>query len=322
MKLKTSILALALCLGAVNASAQSIAETGEKFKNALEFLKANNIVDAIPLLEQAVEEAAEITEDDRAVELGENAKKVLSQAYLKQGVTFVKEQKFNEAIAIFTLAEEFADANGIGNLKRKAAYMASAAYMAMGIESFNAKDFNKSLEIFKQGLESNSRSIELKLYTAKSYAELGDLANAAPLFKNIIETAAANSKYENEGNTAKADLSTYFLIAASKAAEEKNLDSVIIITDQILAVDPTNAPSQMLVVQLANNLKKYSVVAQKGENAAAAQTDETLKSEVYFLLGIALQNLENNAAAKNAFAKVVAGDKVAQAKTLNAEIKL
>lgn len=321
MKLKTTFLTIALTLGVAAASAQSIQETGAKFKSAMDFLKANNIVDAIPLLEQAVEEAAELTEDDRAVELGENAKKILAQAYLKHGVSFVKTKKFNEAIEVFAKASDFAATNGIAPLKRKAEFMAAAAYMAMGIESFNAKDFTKSLEIFKQGLETNSGSVNLKLYTAKSYAELGDLKNAAPLFKDIIDAGEQNSKYENEAITAKNDLSSYFLIAASKAAENKNLDSVIIITDQIIAVDPTNAPSQMLVVQLANNMKKYNVVADKAQSAADAQTDEILKSEVYFLMGIALQNLEKGVQAKAAFAKVVAGDNVAQAKTISAEIK-
>ena len=321
MKLKTSIITIALTIGVTVASAQSIQETGAKFKSAMELLKANNIVDAIPLLEQTVEEAAELTEDDRAIELGDNAKKVLAQAYLKHGVSFVKTKKFNEAIQTFTTAADFAAANGIAPLKRKAEYMASAAYMAMGIEYFNAKDFTKSLEIFKKGLESNDGSIDLKLYTAKSYAELGDLNNATPLFKDIIEAGTKNSKYESEANTAKNDLSTYLLIAASKAAEAKNLDSVIIIADQIIAADPTNAPSQMMVVQLANNLKKYNVVAAKAQKAADVQTDEILKSEVYFLMGIALQNLEKGAEAKAAFAKVVAGDNVAQAKTISAEIK-
>ena len=321
MKLKTSILALALCLGAASVSAQSLQESGAKFNSALELLKANNIAGALPVLKEVIEETAANTEDGRAVELGENAKTVLSQAYLKQGVAFVKEKKFNEAIEVFTTAEEFADANGIAALKRKAAHMASASYMAMGIEFFNAKDYTKSLEVFKKGLESNGRNVDLQLYTAKSYAELGDLNSAAPLYKKIIETGAKNSKYDNEANTAKTDFATYFLIAASKAAEAKNLDSVISLADQILVVDPTNAQSQALVVQLANNMKKYATVAQRAGKAAAAQTDAELKSEMYFLQGIALQNLGKTAEAKSAFAKVVTGGNVAQAKALSAEMK-
>lgn len=58
------------------------------------------------------------------------------------------------------------------------------------------------------------------------------------------------------------------------------------------------------------------MVVAKGADAYAAQTDDTKKSDVAFLIGVAYQNKGNNAKAAEWLRKVTAGSNVAAAKEL------
>ena len=66
--------------------------------------------------------------------------------------------------------------------------------------------------------------------------------------------------------------------------------------------------------------KDYAKVIELGEAAAAAQPDETEKSDVYFILGAAYNAKEMKPQAIEALKKVTAGDNVAAAQKSVAEL--
>lgn len=307
-------MALAAAMTVFGASAQTVEEVGAKWKEAGELINAKKFVEAIPVVEQTIQMGQAAGAD--AVDITSEAQKMLPKLYLQKGVEAVRAKQMDQAIAAFEKAENLADLQGDVMTTRQAGRFVSNIYMAVGIESFNTKDYNKALESFRKGLKQDPDNIQLAYFTAKSYAEMGQLEPAMELYKQVIAAGAENSKFAKQATDAKADMDTYMLVAASEAAKAGDIEKV----QTYVAAIPDNADANLLLIQTANNLKKYDVVIAKGGEAYAAQADAGKKGDVAFLIGVAYQNKGNNAKAAEWLRKVTAGANVAAAKALLADV--
>lgn len=305
---------LVAAVAVLGASAQTVEEVGLKMKEAGELINAKKLVEAIPVLEQVIKMGQAVGAD--AVEITTQAQGLLPKLYLQKGVEAVRAQKMSDALAALTKAEELADLQGDVMITRQAGRFVSNIYMAQGIESFNAKDYTKALESFQKGVSQDPENIQLAYFTAKSYGELGQLDKAAELYKQVIAAGTANSKFAKQAEDAKADMDTYMLVAASEAAKAGDIEKVKACVEAI----PENADANLLLIQTANNLKKYDVVIASGAEAYAAQADAGKKADVAYLLGVAYQNKGNNAKAAEWLRKVTAGANVAAAKALLTDV--
>lgn len=298
----------------LGASAQTVEEVGLKMKEAGELINSKKIVEAIPVIEEVIKMGQAAGAD--AADITAEAQKMLPQLYLAKGGELVKVKKMDEAIAAFSKAEDLADLQGDIMTTRKAGRIISQLYMMQGIESFNTKDYTKALESFQKGVKQDPDNIQLAYFTAKSYAELGQLDQAVELYKQVIAAGAENSKFAKQAADAKADMNIYMLVAASEAAKAGDIEKV----QTYAAAIPENADAGLLLVQTANNLKKYDIVIANGGEAYAAQTDAGKKADIAYLLGVAFQNKGNNAKAIEWLKKVTAGGNVAAAKQLATDL--
>lgn len=303
--------AVAMVLGA---SAQTKEDVALKMKEAGELINSKKLVEAIPVLEEVVKMGQAVGAD--AVDITSQAQKLLPTCYQQKGANLYKEQKIDEAIAAFSKAEDMADLQGDVMMSRKMGRTISQLYMMQGINSFNSKDYTKALESFQQGIKQDPENIQLAYFTAKSYAELNQLDQAIELYKQVITAGTENSKYAKQAADAKADMDNYLLVAASTAAQAGDVEKVKTYVEAI----PENADANLLLIQTANNLKKYDVVVASGATAYAAQTDDARKSDIAYLTGVAFQNTGNSAKAIEWLGKVTAGDNVAAAKQLKTDI--
>lgn len=303
--------AVAMVLGA---SAQTKEDVALKMKEAGELINNKQLVEAIPVLEEVVKLGQAVGAD--AVDITSQAQKLLPTCYQQKGANLYKAQKIDEAIAAFSKAEDMADLQGDVMMSRKMGRTISQLYMMQGINSFNSKDYTKALESFQQGIKQDPENIQLAYFTAKSYAELNQLDQAIELYKQVIAAGTENSKYAKQAADAKADMDNYMLVAASTAAQAGDIEKVKTYVEAI----PENADANLLLIQTANNLKKYDVVVASGATAYAAQTDDARKSDIAYLTGVAFQNTGNSAKAIEWLGKVTAGDNVAAAKQLKTDI--
>ncbi len=303
--------AVAMVLGA---SAQTKEDVALKMKEAGELINNKQLVEAIPVLEEVVKLGQAVGAD--AVDITSQAQKLLPTCYQQKGANLYKAQKINEAIAAFSKAEDMADLQGDVMMSRKMGRTISQLYMMQGINSFNSKDYTKALESFQLGIKQDPENIQLAYFTAKSYAELNQLDQAIELYKQVIAAGTENSKYAKQAADAKADMDNYMLVAASTAAQAGDIEKVKTYVEAI----PENADANLLLIQTANNLKKYDIVVASGATAYAAQTDDARKSDIAYLTGVAFQNTGNSAKAIEWLGKVTAGDNVAAAKQLKTDI--
>lgn len=314
--MKKIAFALVALLFSVNgAFAQDLDKATEKYEAAMAKVQAKDVVAAIPLLKEAMNFAIDAGEE--GLGLVKETQTLLPKLHLQLGVSQAKEKQLDEAIKTLLIAEEMADLYNDANTRRTASRFISGLYMAKGAELFNNKDYAGALEIFKQGYAQDDSNIKLAALTSKAYAELGQLDQAVPMFQKIIETGAANSRYAEDAAEAQTDLDQYVLLAVSKAVEEKDIDKAIVLANLV----PTNAVASMLVIQAANNAKKYDIVIERGDTTAALQTDPSLQSDVYYFIGSAYNSKENKPKAIEYLSKVSAGQFAAPAKAAVVELK-
>lgn len=313
-------LAVLFSIFSIGAWAQEVTvdQVNEKFNEAGTMIQNKQYQASIPVLEQAMDLALEVGEE--AVPTLQQIRSLLPKMYFQVGVEQVRSREYEKAVATLLQTEELADLYGDVITTRQASRLISNAYMAMGIDSFNAKDYAKALQVFSLGYKQDAQNVQLALYTAKSLAELDSTMQAAEIYNGVIAAGDANPKFAEQAAAARADMESYMLIAAVNAAKDNNLENVIAYTDNILAFNPTHPESNLLVIQVANNLKKYDVVVSRGVAAADAQVDDAKRSEVYLMLGVAYQNMDNKGKALEALGKVTAGPKVAEAKAIITEL--
>lgn len=298
----------------LSAGAQTQEDVALKMKEAGELINSKQLVEAIPVLEEVIKLGQAVGAD--AVDITTQAQKLLPTCYQQKGANLYKAQQINEAITAFAKAGELADLQGDVMMSRKMERTISQLYMVQGINSFNAQDYNTALESFQQGIKQDPENIQLAYFTAKSYAELQQLDKAIDLYKQVIAAGTENSKYAKQAADAKADMDNYLLVAASAAAQAGDVDLVKKYVDAI----PENADANLLLIQTANNLKKYDIVVAAGETAFQAQTDDTRKSDIAYLTGVACQNTGNSAKAIEWLSKVTTGENVSAAKELKTAI--
>lgn len=314
---KTLFMTLAAATLSLGAMAQTVDDVNAKFNEAAEFVQNKNFEGAITALQSTIDMALDAGEE--AVETLQQAQGLLPKMYFQLGVSQVRDKNYDTAVKTLLKTEELADLNGDVTTMRQASRLISNAYMAMGIDSFNKKEYAKALEVFSLGYKQDPQNVTLAVYTAKSYAELDSMMQAAEIYRGVIDAGTANPKFAPDAATATEDLKTYMLVAASKAAQASDLDAVVKYCDQILYVLPEEPVANLMVVQLANNLKKYDIVIERGAKAAEVQTDEAQKAGAYLMLGVAYQNKGNKAKALENLKKVT-GAKAAEAKVIIDEL--
>lgn len=315
---KVILMTVAAAFMVGSAAAQSLDDAVAKYSAAMEKYQAKNIKEALPLLEEAMKLGIDL--GDEGAELVREVQGLLPKFNLQMAMIAAQAKNYDDAVKSFLKAEELADLYGNVTIRAQASRAISNVYMVMGIDSFNNKDFAKALEVFSKGYEQDPKNVKLAAYTAKAYAELNELNKALEIYKGIIETGTSNSKYAEEAKAATADATTYSLVAISEAGKANDLEKVVALTDTLATVVPNEPLSSLMVIQLANNLKKYDIVIARGDTAAEAQVDADKKSDIYFMLGAAYQNKENKAKAIEAFRKVTAGANVAAARTAVADL--
>lgn len=313
-QLKIWGLALVGALAVTSVSAQTVEDVGQKMQEAGTLVNEKKIAEAIPALEEVIKMGQAVGPD--AADIVTTAQGLLPKLYLQQGVNEARAQKMTEAIAALNKAADLADLYGDLMTVRQADNLISNLYMSEGAASFNNKDFTKALESFKKGQAKNPDNVQLAYFTAKSYAELGQLEEAVALYKDVIVKGTENTKFAKQATDAKADMNTYVLVAASEAAKAGKMDELV----KYVELVPDNADAGLMVTQAANNRKMYDVVIARGPEAFEAQTDAAKKSEVAYLLGVAYQNKGNNAKSAEWLRKVTSGSNVSAAKALLTEV--
>ena len=225
---------------------------------------------------------------------------------------------YDEAIANLSKAAEVAELYGNVAALKKANTILAKVYQAQGGTAFNNKDYAAAAEIFAKGYAADPKNTQMALWLGTCYCELKDYDKGMEILEKVA--GMQGPKFEADAAEANRLLTLYTNNRVAELQTANDQDGIIAMADKMLEQNPANALAQKIRLQAYLTKKDYAKVIELGEAAAAAQPDETEKSDVYFILGVVCRAEEMKPQAIEALKKVTAGDNVAAAQKSVAEL--
>lgn len=291
---------------------------GETFNKAVAAYNSKDYASAASAFEALIDQG--IDSDDVDVQgWVATAKKSIPVCYYMLGGMAAQRGDFNTAIENFTKSADKAALYGDLQQERKSNMWVATIYKKWGETPFNEKNYAEAAEIFAKGYAADPNNMEMANFLGICYCELGDFQKGLVIFNEIA--SQDNPKYAEDVVKAKENIKLYTNNRIAKLQGENDFDGIIAVADEMLAVNPQDALAQKIRLQALFDKKDYAGVIASAEEAAAGQTDEEERSDVYFILGAAYNARTMPQQAIDALSKVTAGANVAAAQKTVAQLK-
>ncbi|MFR3034011.1 tetratricopeptide repeat protein [Alistipes putredinis] len=291
---------------------------GETFNKAVAAYNSKDYASAASAFEALIDQG--IDSDDVDVQgWVATAKKSIPVCYYMLGGMAAQRGDFNTAIENFTKSADKAALYGDLQQERKSNMWVATIYKKWGETPFNEKNYAEAAEIFAKGYAADPNNMEMANFLGICYCELCDFQKGLVIFNEIA--SQDNPKYAEDVVKAKENIKLYTNNRIAKLQGENDFDGIIAVADEMLAVNPQDALAQKIRLQALFDKKDYAGVIASAEEAAAGQTDEEERSDVYFILGAAYNARTMPQQAIDALSKVTAGANVAAAQKTVAQLK-
>ncbi len=293
------------------------APLSESYNAAVTAFNAKNYAEAAKNFELVIEQGFD-SEDPEAMTWVQTAKSSLPKCYFQLGGAQVKSGQWETAIEDFTKSADFAALYGDTSMEARARGWVATCYMKMGEASFNSKDYAAASEIFAKGYAANPKNTEMANYLGICYCETDRFAEGMAIFQSVA--ALKNPKFAEDAAKAADYIKLYTNNRLASLQAASDYDGIIAMADELLVANPIDAMALKIRLQACFDKKDYAAVVASAEEAAAAQTTDEDRSDVYFILGAAYNAQSMPAQAIEALQKVTAGSNVAAAQQTAAKL--
>ena len=311
--MKKIILTLVALFGATSVFAQTDAVA--TFQQGLGNAKAGNYTEAIAQFEEVIEASYDIDEPDANQQKAiVGSKKFMVTCYNKMGVAAVNAKSYEDAISHFTNAANYAELyeDVAGMNKNKS--LIGQVYQVQGADAFNSEDYATAIAVFSKGYEADPRNTDMALNLAESYFR-SDMYQDGMRICTAISGLNAD-KYAEAIAEAQAKMDMYTNNEVAKLQMANDYDGIIAMAEQL----DDAAMAQKITMQAYYGKKDYAKMVEISEAALAAQTTDEGRSDVYYLLGVAYNEMEKFDNAIAAMKNVTAGTNVANAQAVIAAL--
>lgn len=273
--------------------------------------KAGNYEEAIAQFDEVIngywEIEAPTANDEKAKAMAE---KYTVTCYNKLGGRAYNAKEYEAAIAHFTAAAETAmlynnEADRIKNLS-----FVGKCYEAMGATAFNSGDFAAAIEVFSKGYEADSRNTGMALNLAESYFRSNMYQDGMRVCSEIV--ALNPNKYAEAIADAHAKMDMYTNNEVAKFQQANDYDGIIALAEQL----PDAAMAQKVIMQAYYGKKDFNKMVEISAAALEAQVTDEGRSDIFYLLGVAYNELSMFDKAIEAMTNVTAGNNVANAQAV------
>jgi tetratricopeptide (TPR) repeat protein len=307
--MKKIILTLVALFGATSVFAQT--DVVATFQQGLGNAKAGNYTEAIAQFEEVIEASYDIDEPDANQQKAiVGSKKFMVTCYNKMGVAAVNAKSYEDAISHFTNAANYAELyeDVAGMNKNKS--LIGQVYQVQGADAFNSEDYATAIAVFSKGYEADPRNTDMALNLAESYFR-SDMYQDGMRICTAISGLNAD-KYAEAIAEAQAKMDMYTNNEVAKLQMANDYDGIIAMAEQL----DDAAMAQKITMQAYYGKKDYAKMVEISEAALAAQTTDEGRSDVYYLLGVAYNEMEKFDNAIAAMKNVTAGTNVANAQAV------
>ena len=177
-------------------------------------------------------------------------------------------------------------------------------------DAFNSEDYATAIAVFSKGYEADPRNTDMALNLAESYFR-SDMYQDGMRICTAISGLNAD-KYAEAIAEAQAKMDMYTNNEVAKLQMANDYDGIIAMAEQL----DDAAMAQKITMQAYYGKKDYAKMVEISEAALAAQTTDEGRSDVYYLLGVAYNEMEKFDNAIAAMKNVTAGTNVANAQAV------
>ena len=285
------------------------------FQQGLANAKGGNFADAIAQFEQVIEASYDIDEPDaNQMKAIAGSKKFLVTCYNKMGLADINAKAYDAAIEHFTDAANYAELYEDIAAMNKNRALIGQVYQVQGADAFNSEDYATAIAVFSKGFEADPRNTDMALNLAESYFRSNMYQDGMRICTSI---AALNAdKFAEAIAEAQAKMDMYTNNEVAKLQMANDYDGIIAMAEQLDDV----AMAQKITMQAYYGKKDYAKMVELSEAALAAQTTDEGRSDVFYLLGVAYNEMEQFEKAIAAMKSVTAGGNVANAQAVIAAL--
>ena len=311
--MKRLIMTVVALMGATTLFAQT--DVVATFQQGLANAKGGNFADAIAQFEQVIEASYDIDEPDaNQMKAIAGSKKFLVTCYNKMGLADINAKAYDAAIEHFTDAANYAELYEDIAAMNKNKALIGQVYQVQGADAFNSEDYATAIAVFSKGFEADPRNTDMALNLAESYFRSNMYQDGMRICTSI---AALNAdKFAEAIAEAQAKMDMYTNNEVAKLQMANDYDGIIAMAEQLDDV----AMAQKITMQAYYGKKDYAKMVELSEAALAAQTTDEGRSDVYYLLGVAYNEMEQFEKAIAAMKSVTAGGNVANAQAVIAAL--
>ncbi len=296
-------------LGATSLYAQT--DVVATFQQGLANAKASKFTEAIAQFEEVIEAGYDIDEPDANQQKAiAGSKKFMVTCYNKMGVAAVNAKSYDEAIEHFTNAANYAELYEDVAAMNKNKSLIGQVYQVQGADAFNSEDYATAIAVFSKGFEADPRNTDMALNLAESYFRSDMYQDGMRICTSIAGLNA--DKYAEAIAEAQSKMDMYTNNEVAKLQMANDYDGIIAMAEQL----DDAAMAQKITMQAYYGKKNYAKMVELSEAAIAAQTTDEGRSDVYYLLGVAYNEMEQFDNAIAAMKNVTAGANVANAQAV------
>ena len=278
--------------------------------------KAGNYDEAIAQFQSVVEASFDLDELDANQQKAlAGSKKFIVTCYNRMGNAAVAAKEYEKAIECYTNAANTAELyEDVANMSKNKS-MIGQVYQVQGAEAFNSEDYATAIAIFSKGYEADPRNTAMALNLAESYFRSNIYQEGMKICSAI---AALNpDKYAEAIAEAQAKMVMYTNNEVAKLQMANDYDGIIAMAAEM----EDAAMAQKVTMQAYYGKKDFAKMVELSEAAIAAQTTDEGRSDVYYLLGVAYNEMEQFDNAVAAMKNVTAGTNVANAQAVIAALQ-
>lgn len=307
--MKKILMTVVALLGATSLYAQT--DVVATFQQGLTNAKAGNYTEAIAQFDQVIEASYDIDEPDANQQKAiVGSKKFMVTCYNKMGVAAVNAKSYEEAIAHFTNAANYAELYEDVAAMNKNKTLIGQVYQVQGADAFNSEDYATAIAVFSKGFEADPRNTDMALNLAESYFRSNMYQDGMRICTSI--SALNADKYAEAIAEAQSKMDMYTNNEVAKLQMANDYDGIIAMAEQL----DDAAMAQKITLQAYYGKKEFAKMVELSEAAIAAQTTDEGRSDVYYLLGVAYNEMEQFDNAIAAMKNVTAGANVANAQAV------
>ena len=312
--MKKLIMTVVALMGATSLFAQT--DMLATFQQGTANAKAGNYDEAIAQFQSVVEASFDLDELDANQQKAlAGSKKFIVTCYNRMGNAAVAAKEYEKAIECYTNAANTAELyEDVANMSKNKS-MIGQVYQVQGAEAFNSEDYATAIAIFSKGYEADPRNTDMALNLAESYFRSNIYQEGMKVCSAI---AALNpDKYAEAIAEAQSKMVMYTNNEVAKLQMANDYDGIIAMAAEM----EDTAMAQKVTMQAYYGKKDFAKMVELSEAAIAAQTTDEGRSDVYYLLGVAYNEMEQFDNAVAAMKNVTAGTNVANAQAVIAALQ-